>query len=64
MCMVFSKTTSIKACKLCMFCVNQLSQQARWPKGRKKMCTGPKELRFIIWLLSGYSFKGKESIPT
>ena len=57
MCMVFSKTTSIKACKLCMFCVNQLSQQARWPKGRKKMCTGPKELRFI---LSGYSFKGKE----
>ena len=30
-------------------------------KEKKKMCTGAKELCFI---LSGYSFKGKESSPT
>ena len=30
-------------------------------KEKKKMCTGAKELRFI---LSGYSFRGKESSPT
>ena len=40
--MVLSETTSIKAC------INELSQQATWPKGRK-MCTGAEKLRFILF---------------
>ena len=56
----YSEIRSIKACKLCVFYINQLSQQARRLKRQKKVCAGAKKRRFI---LSYYSFKGKESSP-
>ena len=58
--MVLSETKSIKACKLCMFCIDYLSPQERWLKGRKKICIYAKRLCLI---LSAYSLKGKESSP-
>ena len=48
--MTRSETTSTKAWKLCMFCINSFSQQARWPKGRNKMGIGGKKLFYFIWL--------------
>ena len=38
--------------------LHKISQQARWLKGRNKMSVGGKKMRFI---LSNYSFKGRES---
>ena len=38
--------------------INYFYQQARWLKGRNKMCLNEKKLRFV---LSDYSFKGRES---
>ena len=58
--MVPSETTSTKAGKLCI-CINYFFQQARWLRGRNKMCIDEKKLRFI---LSDYSFKGRKSSPS
>ena len=56
--MVPSETTSTKGCKLCIVCTNYFSQQARWLRGRDKMCIDENKLRFIFY---DYSVKGRES---
>ena len=36
--MVPSEIRSAKACKFCIVCINYFCQQAKWLKGRNKMC--------------------------
>ena len=43
-----SEIMSMKACKLCILCINYLSQQARWQRGQSKMCIDQKELCFVL----------------
>ena len=58
--MIPSENTSTKACKLNIIYINWSSQQARCLRGWNKMFLDEKKLRFI---LSDYSFEGRESNP-
>ena len=58
--MVRFEPMSTKACKLCIVCINYFFQKARWLRERSKINVDEKKLHFI---LSDYSFKGRESSP-
>ena len=46
--MAASETTCMKACKLCIACINEFSQQTRWLSWQNEMCIVGKKLHLVL----------------